>query len=248
MTALATSSPVLKTLHKRIRSDIGRRILSGEWPPGYRIPVEHDLMSQYSCSRMTVSKALNELALEHLIERRKRAGTFVRRPQMLSAVLHISDIRAEISALGRAYRYELIAGTRRRATAIDRARLGISKPLRVRAVECRHSADGVPFAHETRLINLGAVPEAEHANFVVEPPGTWLLAHVPWTEAEHTISAIAADDRLSDALEIDPGAPCLVIERRTWRVEKRRGPCTLTAVRLVYPGAAHQLVARFEGR
>ncbi|MGH6711039.1 MAG: GntR family transcriptional regulator, partial [Bradyrhizobium sp.] len=96
------------TLYKQIRLDIERRILTGEWPPGHRIPFEHELMARYGCSRMTVSKALSELAQADLIERRRRAGTFVRRPKFLSAVLTIPDIRAEISALGRSYGYELI--------------------------------------------------------------------------------------------------------------------------------------------
>ena len=39
-----------------------------------------------------------------------------------------------------------------------------------------------------------------------------------------------------------PGAPCLVIDRHTWRSAR-----TLTAVRLVYPGESHKLVARFKG-
>ena len=75
------------TLYKQIRLDIERRILTGEWPPGHRIPFEHQLMTRYGCSRMTVSKALSELAQADLIERRRRAGTFVRRPKFLSAVL-----------------------------------------------------------------------------------------------------------------------------------------------------------------
>ena len=99
--AMDRSKPQLAdkpTLYKQIRLDIERRILSGEWPPGHRIPFEHELMAGYRCSRMTVSKALSELAQADLIERRRRAGTFVRRPKFLSAVLTISDIRAEITA------------------------------------------------------------------------------------------------------------------------------------------------------
>src|SRR5512132_653123 len=110
------------TLYKQIRIDIERRILTGEWPPGYRIPFEHQLMTRYGCSRMTVSKALSELAQADLIERRRRAGTFVRRPKFLSAVLQIADIRAEITALGRSYGYASIKGARRVANAADRAR------------------------------------------------------------------------------------------------------------------------------
>ncbi len=219
------------TLYKQIRLDIERRILTGEWPPGHRIPFEHELMTRYGCSRMTVSKALSELAQADLIERRRRAGTFVRRPKFLSAVLTIPDIRAEISALGRSYGYQLIRCSRRAANAADRARLGVRKTGKEIAISCRHSADGVPFAIE-----------AATADFAIEPPGTWLLHHVPWTEAEHSISAIVADDQAAAALDIAIGAPCLVIDRHTWRSAR-----TLTAVRLVYPGESHKLVARFKG-
>jgi GntR family histidine utilization transcriptional repressor len=210
------------TLYKQIRLDIERRILTGEWPPGHRIPFEHQLMTRYGCSRMTVSKALSELAQADLIERRRRAGTFVRRPKFLSAVLTIPDIRAEISALGRSYGYQLIRSSRRTANAADRERLGVRKTGKV--------------------IDLDAVPEAATADFAIEPPGTWLLHHVPWTEAEHAISAIVADDQTAAALDIAAGAPCLVIDRHTWRSAR-----TLTAVRLVYPGESHKLVARFKG-
>jgi GntR family histidine utilization transcriptional repressor len=230
------------TLYKQIRFDIERRILTGEWPPGHRIPFEHELMTHYACSRMTVSKALSEIAQGDLIERRRRAGTFVRRPKFLSAVLKISDIRAEITALGRSYSYELIRCARRTANADDRSRLGVGKTGKVIAIACRHSADAVPFAIEDRLIDLDAVPEAARADFAIEPPGSWLLDHVPWNEAEHAISAVVADDATAAALQIDAGMACLVIERRTWRGKK-----TLTAVRLLYPGESHKLVARFEG-
>jgi GntR family transcriptional regulator, histidine utilization repressor len=230
------------TLYKQIRHDIEHRILTGEWPPGHRIPFEHQLMARYGCSRMTVNKALSELVQADLIERRRRAGTFVRRPQHLSAVLKIADIRAEIAALGRSYGYQLIDCSRRTANASDRARLRVRKTGKVIAIACRHSADNVPFAVEDRLIDLEAVPEAITADFAIEPPGSWLLHHVPWTEAEHTISAVIADDRTAAALDIAFGAPCLVIDRHTWRSAR-----TLTAVRLLYPGDAHRLVARFKG-
>src|SRR4051794_34844348 len=130
------------TLYKQIRLDIERRILTGEWPPGHRIPFEHELMARYGCARMTVSKALSELAQADLIERRRRAGTFVRRPKFLSAVLTIPDIRAEITALGRSYFYSLLQCSRRAANAADRARLGVRKTGKVIAIRCRHSADG----------------------------------------------------------------------------------------------------------
>src|SRR5258706_16018721 len=104
-------------------------------------------------------------------------------------------IRAEITAFVRTYSYKLMQCARRTANAADRARLGVRKTGKVIAIACRHSADAVPFAIEDGLIDLEAVPEAAAADFSVDPPGSWLLHHFPWTEAEHTISAIRAGDR-----------------------------------------------------
>ena len=69
-----------------------------------------------------------------------------------------------------------------------------------------------------------------------------MLFRSPWTEAEHSISAIVADEQTAAALDIATGAPCLVIDRHTWRSAR-----PLTAVRLLYPGESHKLVARFRG-
>ena len=100
--------------------------MSGDWPPGHRIPFEHELSAEYHCSRMTVNKALSQLAKSGLIERRRRSGSFVSRPRSQAAILEIHDIRAEVQALGRPYRYELVAREIRRATAADRQRLDVA--------------------------------------------------------------------------------------------------------------------------
>ena len=45
--------------------------------PGDKIPAEYQLMKQYNVSRITVSKALNELKSEGIVERFPNKGTFV---------------------------------------------------------------------------------------------------------------------------------------------------------------------------
>ena len=227
-------------LRARIRHDIEQRILSGDWAPGHRIPFEHELMAEYNCARMTVSKVLASLADSGLIERRRRAGSFVRRPQSQSAVLEIPDIKAEVIGRGHSYDYELISARRRRATKDERVASGISKDSTLLALQCRHFADGTPYAVESRQILLDTVPEAGDANFFSEPPGTWLLQHVAWHEAEHHIAAVNADQATAKLLDIAPGAACLVLNRRTWRSGQ-----LLTAVRIWYPGTSQTLVARF---
>jgi GntR family histidine utilization transcriptional repressor len=227
-------------LHLRIEADIEARILSGAWPPGTRIPNETELAGSWGCSRMTVNKALSRLAERGLIDRRRRSGSTVRGPGSQSAVLEIRDIRTEVEATGRPYRYERLGRTRRRATAADRARLGVADGAPVIAVLCRHFAGTEPFCVEDRLINLASVPEAAAEDFAERAPGTWLIGRVPWSAAEHVIRSVGADARTAELLAVPEGTPCLVVERRT-----TSGDSWLTHVRLAYRGDRHALVARF---
>lgn len=228
------------SLHQRILRDIEGRILSGEWPPGFRIPFEIDLAEQYKCSRMTVNKALSQLAKTGLIERRRKAGSYVTQPRSQSAVLEIRDIKLEVQTLGLAYEYQLIDKTRRRSTVEDRARLSLHGAAPVLAVFCVHSAGGRPFCIEERVINLTAVPDAVEEDFKDVAPGPWLLNRVPWSAAEHTIRAVSADASVAAKLRIPVGTACLMVERRTWS-----NGCYVTHVRLIYPGERHALVATF---
>ncbi|MBW9065047.1 histidine utilization repressor [Rhizobium herbae] len=228
------------SLHQRILGDIEDRILSGEWQPGFRIPFEVDLAEQYKCSRMTVNKALTQLAKTGLIERRRKSGSYVTQPRAQSAVLEIRDIKLEVQSLGLAYDYKLIAKARRRSNADDRARLGLEAAAPVLDITCTHFAGSRPFCVEQRLINLAAVPDAGEEDFEEMAPGPWLLNRVPWSAAEHTIRAVAANEPVAAALGLAVGTPCLTVERRTWS-----NGSYITHVRLIYPGERHALVANF---
>lgn len=225
------------TLSQRIRGEIEDLIRSGAWAPGRKIPSEAELMSQFGCSRMTVNKAMSALAEAGLIVRRRRAGSFVARPRVHSTVLDIPDIQAEILARGEAYRFDRL-DLRRRAPGPEEAELAAGGDLL--ALRGLHMADDRPFALEDRLISLAAVPEAAGLDFAGESPGAWLLHHVPWTEAENRISAVAASGEEARLLALDEGAALLAVERRTWRVGE-----PVTWVRQLFPGEAYDLVARF---
>jgi GntR family histidine utilization transcriptional repressor len=228
------------SLHDRIRKDIEGRIMSGAWEAGHQIPPEHALMADYGCSRMTVSKAISALVERGLVERRKRAGSFVAAPRVHRATIDIPDIAAEIEASGQVHRLELLNRIERAATAEDDALLTITGG-RVLALSCLHRADDKPFALEERRINLDLAPAARLVDFSMESPGRWLLRHVPWTDAQHRISAIAATGATTGQLDLPEGAPCLSVERWTWRTAAR-----ITYVRQVYAGD-HALTARFLG-
>ncbi|QVM83979.1 UTRA domain-containing protein [Novosphingobium decolorationis] len=226
-------------LHERIRSDFERRILGGELAPGDRLPIEQDLMQEYGCSRMTVNKALSALVGAGLIERRKKAGTFVMRPKVHSMVLDVPDIAAQVRERGQDYAFRPIR-RRHRPAGNDEEEILLAGGGALVQIDGLHLVDGAPLAVEFRRVSASAVPDFVDAELDDVPPGTWLLQHVPWTEAETRISAVAALGEAADWLGVAVGTPCLCVERRTWR-----GPERITSVRQIFLGDAYDLVARF---
>jgi GntR family histidine utilization transcriptional repressor len=232
------------TLEDRIRADVEGRIRSGEWRPGDRIPFEHELVAQYGCARGTVGKALTSLARAGLIERRRKAGSFVAMPHVQSAALDIPDIGAVIESRGEPYRFVLShrAISAVDATDPDQQRLGASGKLLW--LKGTHFAGDTPFGAEDRAISLATVPEAEAIAFDCLAPGSWLLGHVPWTHARHRIGAISAGAGWAQRLRLPLHEACLVIERWTWKAAPG-GEAPVTFARQLFPGRLHDLVADF---
>ncbi|MGV8935508.1 MAG: histidine utilization repressor [Allorhizobium sp.] len=240
MRAEPSTMPVPRSLHQRILEDIEQNIVSGRWPPGYKIPSEQLLTEEYGCSRMTVNKVLTQLARAGLVQRRRKTGSIVLPQDTQSAILEIYDIRDEVRALNLSYRYDILERETRPPSKDERGFLNIPARQKIVSIFCLHYAGDAPFCLEERLINLAVVPEAEDTPFADLSPGPWLLDHVPWHAAEHRIAADAAGQMAAKTLAVAPGSPVLVVERQTWRLDE-----TVTYVRLTYPGAIHALTARF---
>lgn len=228
----------MSSLDARIRAELEAKIRSGSWSPGDRIPTEHELMAVYGCARMTVHKAISALVAEGLIERRKKAGSFVARPHVQTAVLEIPDMGALIAGRGETYGFELLARVVRDPAEAPQG--DFAPEGAVLELDGVHLAQGRPFALEHRLISLAAAPEAEAVDFRRDAPGSWLLEHIPWTEARHRIGARNPAAEAARRLRIGAVDACLQVERWTWRQGE-----PVTYVRQLFPGELYDLVAEF---
>jgi len=228
-----------RTSYLDVKAVILGQIRGGELRPGDTVPGEATLAGEFGCARVTVNRALRELAEAGVVERRRRSGTRVLAATPRDAALEVPSIRAEIEATGTEYRYELLGRHIAGPPPDVRSALGLGTGVRALHLRCRHWAGGLVHQIEDRWINLEVVPAAREADFNAIGPNEWLIRAMPLSRVEHVFSAANAIEAEAALLGVSPGEAVFVIERRTW-IEGR----AITRARLVHPGATHRLVAR----
>ena len=239
----AVSIPALDgegPLWLQIRRSIALAILTGAWPAGTRVPTELALTEYYATARMTVNKAIQSLAAEGLVTRKAKAGTVVTARARDRPVFEIWDAADAVRREGGRYGYRLIDYADVPDDAAVRHELGLDPTTPAVRMLCLHASDGRPLQLEERLVNTDAAPNIASQPLEQVSPGQWLLAHVPWTEARHSVSARGATAMVASHLALEVGAACLVVERRTWN-----GDVPVTLGRFWYPGDDHILEGRF---
>jgi GntR family histidine utilization transcriptional repressor len=229
----------MKATYRDVKADILAKITLGTWKPGSLIPNELDLADTYGCARATVNRAMRELADEGIIERRRKAGTRVRMAPVRHARFAIPIVRDEIEGQNATYRYTLVSKAKLDAPDWLRARLSLEEGAQVIHLICMHYANGIPYQHEDRWINLAVLPQAETVNFSDVGPNEWLVATIPFSDAEISFSATLADRPLAEYLSCAKGDPLFTIERSTWWEKK-----AVTFVHLSYP-PGHRMTTQY---
>jgi GntR family transcriptional regulator len=90
--SFAMTTPLYRTVYDSLRE----RILAGDYPPGVALPSEPRLVQDYNLSLITVRRALQELVLDGLIERRQGVGSFVREASR-GIVVGLSSFDADVA-------------------------------------------------------------------------------------------------------------------------------------------------------
>ncbi|HEY1684652.1 MAG TPA: GntR family transcriptional regulator [Tepidisphaeraceae bacterium] len=67
---------------KRVYDLLHLQITTGQFKPGERLPTEQELATQLGYSTTTVATAMRQLVREGVLQRRKRAGTFLQSPSL----------------------------------------------------------------------------------------------------------------------------------------------------------------------
>lgn len=219
-----------------IKQHIYRKIASGEWPEHHPVSSENALALQFSVSRMTARRALQELADEGLVVRSKGSGTYVAPIKSQTSFMAIRNIADEIRGRGHDYRAEVHLKRQERASAqvADMLKLTADTPIFHSVIT--HFENDLPVQVEERYINPTIVPDYLRQDYQRVTPHEYLCAISPLTEASHTIEAITPSPQVMEWLKLDKAEPCLRIQRRTWSDEG-----VVTYALLTHPGSRFTL-------
>lgn len=202
--------------YRDVKAEVLSRIRNNIWPLGAKLPGEIELAKEFGCARATVNRAMRDLVDDGILERKRKAGTKVKKTPSHRAQFSISSIREEIEQTGAKYTYILIERHIEPAPLWLRTRISIGKEAQVLHIKCIHYAGKTPYQFEDRWINLEAVPDAAEFDFEEFGPNEWLLKQVPFSDGELVFSATNAETDVAKFLNTPAGAAIFSIERTTW--------------------------------
>jgi GntR family transcriptional regulator len=135
------------------------RILTGAIAFGAKLPTENELAEVHGASRVTIRRALGELACERLIERRRSASTrVIYRGDLAPMIADISGMLASLADMGRRTAVMLTSFAHVPTEAAVAQALGVpSDQMPQRSGRVR-SVDGGPFSHLTTYVPEGISP------------------------------------------------------------------------------------------
>lgn len=225
--------------YERVKQLVAAQIRSGRWTEGDQLPSEHQFVAALSLSRMTINRALRELAAEGLIVRMMGVGTFVAGTKKSSPLFEVRNIADEIQQRGHRHRTEVVL---MRAEKIDGTQPFLRDSIGTKAFHSVlvHFEDDVPIQVEDRYINPAEAPGYLDQDFTATTPNDYLSRVAPLIRGEHVVEAVLGSAEECRLLNMDRTEPCLLIRRRTW---SETG--LVSVARLIHPGSRNRLEGVF---
>jgi len=228
-----------QALYKDIKDFIKEQIKHGEYKANDKIPTEAELTKIFSASRQTVHKALRDLALEGLIVRYPKVGSFVSPQKPQTSILDLRAISDEVKSRGNHYSNELISLKETKASVEIAKMMGLVKDQKIFESQLIHKENDVPVRFDIRYIVPNAAKDYLKQDFSKITPNEYLQKSCPAQKVDNTIEAVTADDFVRIYLDLDD-EPCLLISRLVWVDDE-----VASYSKLYYPSSRYILKSSF---
>jgi GntR family transcriptional regulator len=210
-------------LYYQIYSLLKHRILDGAIPNGTQMPTEQQLAEAFSVSRITAKRAMDELAGEKLVDRRRGKGTHVTyhyEPEAVEAPL--SAVLDKLASTGLKTKVKVLDVGKLVPPGNVRSDLGLESGEKAhRVIRVRYSDDGAPFAHHvswTPGIKSGYTERelGKRVRLDILKDNGIEIHHI-----EQCLGAVAAPDFVARELGMQEGDAVLTLTRRSFTADGR---------------------------
>jgi GntR family transcriptional regulator len=201
-------------LYRQIATRLREEIATGAFEPSGRLPSEAEIGLRFSVSRVTVRQALDDLARDGLIERRKGKGTYVAGKQVRHELDTLRSFHESLRLQG------LDAGMRIRTLELRQTPSDIAAAFgweRCVFLERLHLVDEEPIAIgrsflPAALATLSRVDAEKRPTYAILAE----LAGLDVERAYVTLGAKTADQELEEALKVQKGSALILMERTSY--------------------------------
>lgn len=205
-------------LYIQLKNEIKADILNHKYKVNQRIPSEAELIQQYGVSRITVRRAIQELADEDYLVKIHGSGTFVRAPKHQRHVVGMSSFMSDCLNNGIVPRTRVLALNTAKATEADCNALGVSLGDKVIFLERLRYADNVPVIIERDYLpsRFSSLLKENHASF---QSITRLIENklgIRFGPFNATIEIATALKQEAKLLDLSPNAPVLLVKGCTY--------------------------------
>jgi GntR family transcriptional regulator len=202
-------------LYQQIYELLRDAILDGRLGVNDRLPAEQDLTQMLGVSRITVKRAMNELAVAGMVRRQRGIGTVVTYDASAPTVRGSFETMIDgLTRMGIETQVQLLDVTFDTASPAITQALELPRGASVQRIVRLRRLAGEPFSYLVTYIPEDVAEGYDDSELASESLIRLLekAGHRP-VEAEQTISATAAEPAVAAVLGVAPGSPLMRIHR-----------------------------------
>ncbi|MEM8986240.1 MAG: GntR family transcriptional regulator [Pseudomonadota bacterium] len=202
-------------LYHQIYTVLKNRITNGVYPFNTVLPGEQELCKSFGVSRITIKRALGELAAEGVVSRHRGRGTVVRL-HLPSPIVkaNFDGLLENLIQMGVNTDVKLLEFSEMPAPAVIAESLEIAEGDKVQHSIRLRLIEGAPFSYLRTYLPMDIAKPIKKKDLTSTPLLTLLKrSGVKVNSARQTITAVAAEPAVAGALELSVGAPVLKIIR-----------------------------------
>ncbi len=215
----ATRPSVDQPLYEIVRAGILERLRTGVWAAGEKIPTEPQLAEAFGVGIGTIRRAVEELVAERLLIRRARLGTIVAKfadEHAFDQYFNFVDHTGETVTVGA----RLLRFGKERATPALASILKLERGARLASVDNLRLLGEVPVMLDHLWIPLDLFPKLTAEHFAARRGSIYGFYQehfgISVVRVVEDLAGAVADEKVADALQVQPGTPVLRVERTAY--------------------------------